>query len=230
MAINGISKITERILAEAREDAERILADAEAERKRISAEYTTRAAEIRRTLSAEAEREATDLVSRAKASAANQKRNLLLETQSDLIDEVFERSLADLKNLETGKYTELLIGLLSAAFLEQLEAEKIGRELYGEEELISPEIYEVLLCNRDRERCGKALIEGTRKRLAAKVSEEDLRKLKLSAQTVEIDGGLILRYGDIESNCSFSLLFAQLREELESDVSHALFDQTDKRI
>ena len=38
-----------------------------------------------------------------------------------------------------------------------------------------------------------------------------------------IDGGLILRYGDIESNCSLELLFAGLRRELEGEVSHALF-------
>ena len=56
--MNGLDRITDRILAEAQERADRILADAEAERDRITADYTARAEQIRTTLSAEAEKAA----------------------------------------------------------------------------------------------------------------------------------------------------------------------------
>ena len=113
---------------------------------------------------------------------------------------------------------------MSAALLEQIESEEISRSLYGEEDALAPESYEVLFNQRDRDRCGKLVIEGVQKHLSGKVSAEKLSCLKLSTQTANIDGGLILRCGSVESNCSLAILFAQLRESLESEVARTLFD------
>ena len=224
MAMNGLDKITDRILAEAQERADKILSEAQAESERIAADYAARAEQIRTTLSAEAEKVGMDRVSRAKSTAATAKRNLLLQTQGELIDGVFDGALDYVRNLDTEKYTDLLVGLLCAAFVEQLEAESVGRTLYGEEDLIVPETYEVLLNQRDRDRYGKAVIEGAKKRLGGKVATEKLEQLKLAERAISIDGGLVLRFGDVESNCSLALLFAQLREEFEAEVGRALFD------
>ena len=223
MSMNGLERITEKILAEAREEAARILSSAEAESARIREEYTARADEIRARLSAEAERTGTDMIAEAKATAATKKRNLLLETQSRMIDEVFELALAQVSGQEGEKYVEILAGLLSAAVLEQVEAEEISRTLYGEEDAMAPDSYEILLSARDREPYGEAVLAAVRKKLTARVEKEKLDKLVLSKQTLSANGGLVLRCGNIEANCSLSLLFAQLREELEAEVSHALF-------
>lgn len=224
MAINGLNKITGKILSEAQAKADKILADAQAECDRINAEYAERAERIRSDISSEAEKGGMEYVARIRATAATSKRNLLLQTKSDLIDGVFEGVLEQTRNLELEKYNEILIGLLSAAFLEQLESEETSRSLYGEEEALVPESYEVLFNQRDRDRCGKAVIEGAQKHLASKVSSEKLARLQLSSQTANIDGGLVLRCGNVESNCSLSILFAQLRESLESEVARTLFE------
>ena len=224
MAINGLNKITDKILSEAQAKADKILADAQAECDRINAEYAERAEKIRSDISAEAEKGGMEYVARIRSTAATSKRNLLLQTKSDLIDGVFTGVLEQTRNLELEKYNEILIGLLSAALLEQLEAEDISRNLYGEEDAMAPECYEVILNQRDRDRCGKAVVEGAQKHLSGKVAAEKLNLLTLSGQTVAIDGGLILRCGSVESNCSFSLLFAQLRESLESEVARTLFE------
>ena len=224
MAINGLNKITDKILSEAQAKADKILADAEAECDRINAEYAERAEKIRSEISSEAEKGGMEYVARIRSTAATNKRNLLLQTQSDLIDGVFAGVLEQTRNLELQKYNEILVGLLSAALLEQLESEETSRNLYGEEEALAPEFYEVMLSQRDRDRSGKAVIEGVQKHLAGKVSAEKLARLKLSAQTANIDGGLVLRCGSVESNCSLSILFAQLRESLESEVARTLFD------
>ena len=216
MSMNGLERITEKILAEAREEADRILSSAEAECARIREEYAARADEIRARLSAEAERVGTDMIAQAKATAATQKRNLVLETQSQLIDEVFEIALAQVSGQEGEKYVETLAGLLSAA-------EEISRTLYGEEDAMAPERYEILMSARDLDRYGEAVLDAVRKKLGAKLEAQTLNKLVLSRQTLSTNGGLVLRCGNIEANCSLSLLFAQLREELESEVSHALF-------
>ncbi len=228
MAMNGLEKITEKILSEAREEAEKLLSDARSDCARIAAEHAAHAEERRETLRAEAEREGTELVARAKATAASSRKNRLLETQSRLIDSVFDSALAALRAKTPEQYTEMLAGLLSAALLEQNETERISHTLYGEEAM-SPDRYEVLLNARDRERCGTAMLEAARKKLGGKLSPEMLGKLKLSDKTLPIDGGLVLRCGDIETNCSLGLLFAQLRSELEGEVSRVLFAPDSRR-
>ena len=228
MAMNGLEKITDKILAEAGAESQKILAEAEEECARIRATYAEKAQAIRLRVADEAEREGIDLVSRSKNGAATQKRNALLRVRGELVDETFDMTLTALRSQSGEKYTEMLTGLLCAAFLEQMEAEITGRTLYGEEDAIAPERYEVLFNSSDRDRYGAAVLAGARLRLAAKVDAEKLKMLTLSDQTVNIDGGLILRCGEVESNCSLSLLFADLRRELEAEVSRALFDPKDR--
>ena len=224
MAMNGLERITERILSEANAEAEKLLAAAEEECARIRAEYEKKAADIRERLTDGAEREGTDMIARAKATAANNKRNLLLATRSKLIDEVFDGSRDWIRNLSPEKYTDVLVGLLCAALIEQVDAEQTSRTLYGEEDAMAPDTYEVVLNQRDRDAYGMNVINGARKKLTGKLTSETLSRVKLSQKAMPIDGGLILRCGNIESNCSLELLFAQLRGELEAEVSHALFD------
>lgn len=223
MSMMGLNKITDRILADAQAEADRILAEAEAECAQKRAEYENKAEAIRDTLSAEAERDAKELIARAKSSAATQKRNFLLQRRSELMDSVFSDALANVNALELDKYTDLLVGLLTACLWEQLATEQTNRALYGEEDAAEPAQYEVLMNQRDRDRCGAEVLEGARRRLAGKASDEKLAALVLSEQTVAIDGGLILRCGSMEVNCSLALLFAQLRGELETAVGQALF-------
>ncbi|MBQ3014668.1 MAG: V-type ATP synthase subunit E [Clostridia bacterium] len=224
MAINGLNKITDKILSEAQAKADKILADAQAECDRINAEYAERAEKIRSDISTEAEKGGMEYVARIRSTAATSKRNLLLQTKSDLIDGVFAGVMEQTRTMELEKYNEILIGLLSAAILEQLESEEISRTLYGEEEALAPEAYEVIFNQRDRDRSGKTVVEGTKAHLSGKVSGEKLARLTLSQQTANIEGGLILRCGSVESNCSLSILFAQLRESLESEVARTLFE------
>lgn len=224
MSLNGLERITDKILSDARAQADQILAQAQAECDKITADYAARADRIRENLNSEAELRGKEFVSRAKSSAATNRRNLILHAQSELIDEVFDGTLEQMLALENAQYTQLLTGLLAAALLEQIETEKSAAILSSEGEWEAPASYEVLLNQRDKERCGKALIEAIRKKLEAKVPAEKLSRLTLSDKAVSIEGGAILRCGAVEANCTLSLLIAQLRERLESEVAHALFD------
>ncbi len=225
MAINGLERITDKILAEATAEAASILSAAEAETREISASYAARAEEIRRRLSEEAEREGKELVFRAKAAATNLGRDRMLRTESDLIDGVFDAAFEGLCRLEAEPATELLAGLLAAALTEELQA---AETRVPEEDEAPVEAYEVILTPRDRERLGAAVLTAARKKLSGRVAEEKLDRLRLSERTVSAEGGLILVCGDTEINCTYSLLFAQLRAELEAEVSHTLFDQRGK--
>ena len=222
MAMNGLERITNKILAEARRDADRIAAEADAEAARIRADYAARADEIRAMLSDAAQREGNDMIARAKAEATKRKKDRMLAVRSRMVDESFDAALANFRRMPAEGRIPFLSGLLAAALLEQIDTE-VRQELYGDEETTAFSKYEVIFNARDREAVGAAVLEDARKRLASRVDAERLKLLALSEQTASIDGGLILRVGSIEVNCSLTLLFAQLREELEGEVSHALF-------
>lgn len=224
MSMNGLEKITGKILSEAQTRADGILAEARSECAEIEARYAERAQKIRESLSDEATKRGMERVSRAKAEAETYQRNLLLRTKSDLIDGVFDRALDWVRHLEADQSVELLAGLLCAAVLEQAEAERVASTLYHEEEEPLPTAYEVLMNQRDRERYGKTVLEAAKKKLNGRIAEDRLAKLRLADRPVSVDGGLILRAGDVEINCTFPLLFAQLRAESEAEVAHALFD------
>ena len=223
MSMKGLDKITDKILDEARAEVARILGEATDEAEKIRAEYAARADAIRARLSDEAEREGQDIIARTKAAAANRRRNAMLAAQSSVVDEVFASAHAEIGRFDDAQYTELVAGLLAAAMLEQVSAEEACATLGSDEEILLPERYEILLNQRDRERVGKELLPLICKKLKGKVAREKTDALVISAQNAAIDGGAILRCGDIEINCSLSLLFAQLREELEGEVSRALF-------
>ena len=220
---NGLEKITEKILSEARESARKIIEAAQEECDRIIADDRSRAEEIRAAGERDAGQRAADILSRAQSSAAMQERNVIGRKKSDLIESVFQNVYESVGKRSRKDYTALVVGLLASALTELAETEEKNFALYGEEDESSAEPYEVILNAKDRETIGSAVIAGVKKTLKGVLSEARSEKIVLAQTTAEIDGGVILRYGDVESNCSIGMLFSQLRRELETDVGRALF-------
>lgn len=229
--MNGLKNMTDRILADAREEAEAILAAAEADCQAISEVYAARADAIRERLSLEAEAKGADMVAQAKSSATMQKRNLLLQQQSDLLDGVFAGAREWVLSRPAEQYADVLGGLLSAAMIEWVETQSRNRSLYGEEDEEDADApFEVLFCKKDRDTVGNEVIAIARKKLMGKIPEAEIKLLSLSKDTCVMDGGVILRKGALEMNCSFGTVFAQLRRELEGEVSRVLFEVRGSRI
>ncbi len=221
--MTGLDKITSRIITEAEADAKKTLSDAALAASNISAEYAARCEEIRASLGANAEREAADIISRAKSAAAMDKRNIMLSEKSRLIDGAFAEAKRQILSMPDDKYVELLSSLLAFSLLDQLETERVNRELYGETDL--PEIvkYEVILNKTDREKIGRLLIDSVRRILIGKVDRKNIDKLALSENTADIEGGVILKYGDVETNSSIEMMLDTLRETIEPEVCKTLF-------
>ena len=223
MAMNGLEKITNRILDEARAEAEAIINGARKESEAIRAEYEAKADAIKLRISDDAEREGFDLIARAKAASANEKRSAVLRMQSRILDVTFESAKKQIRSQNDEQYTKTLTGLLSAALTEQVKIERETLELYGEEEITRTDAYEVILNAHDRDRYGETVVRETRAKLRGTLEDGVLEKLCLADAVASIEGGLILRCGSIETNCSLELIFEQLRADLEGEVSHALF-------
>jgi V/A-type H+-transporting ATPase subunit E len=219
--MNGLGKITERILLDAKEKAREILETAQAECRAVAESYAEKAEALRDEISAAAEAEGEALISRAKSAAAMTRRNLLLSTRAALIDEAFERAGRELCDDSFGKYRELLCALLVSALLEQHRAEQQSIEFGDEVEEF--ECFEVLFNEKDRERFGAQVIADARRTVERRIGAQKAAKIELGAQCADIDGGLVLRFGDVELNCTLGVLMADIRRELETRVAGILF-------
>ena len=219
--MTGIEKVTGKILADAEADAREIMDKAEAECAAIRAKHEEGLqAELDKLREAN-DRECQALIMRARSSAAMAKRNAVLEARAAILNEAYATAAKQIKSMSGEQYLELLQKMLRSALKRQIEGEEESLRLYGED--IAPDVYEVILNSRDLGSFGDKLMSGFRMGLGAKFPAAVLVKLRLSSETAPIDGGLILRCGPVETNCSLSMLMAENRRETEAKVSRILF-------
>ena len=224
--MTGVDKITAKIISDAESDARARLEQASAECERIRADYSARAAELRESMIAGAEHDAEEFVSRARSSAAVEKRNILLNARSEMIDAAFDTAIAEIRAWDGDKYRELLIGLVASAVVGQVNAEQAELDNYGDAELERGARFEVVLSRADRDAHGAAVLDGVRKYVVGRLDPTRLADLVLADYTANINGGVIIRYGDMEINCSLDMIFSRLRESLEGEVYKILFNQS----
>lgn len=93
--------------------------------------------------------------------------------------------------------------------------------LYGEN--IAPAAYEILLNARDRKTYGQQLLDAVNAGSFAKIGLTRQGAVKLPNETADITGGLILRCGEVEINCSLRMMFDEVRRRTEGRVSGILF-------
>lgn len=210
----------ERILANAKEDARRTLETAQAECRRTAEEYAARAQALREEIVARAEREGEREIARARSGAAMTQRNLLLQTRAALLDEAFANARRQLLEDSGGKYRELLTAWLVGALVSVAEAEEESAALG--DELAPYEHIEVLFNEKDRARYGESVVAAACRTAGRRIGDR-AAKVCLSEETAPIDGGLLVRCGDVEINCSLSMLLTQLRADLEPKVAAVLF-------
>ena len=195
--MNGIEKISARILADAEAEAAAIRGQAEEKAAQIAADYDKKIAAEQQRLSAEVEAEAAKQLEREARMAA---RRQLLETKQALVDKAFRQAEQQLRSLPQAEYEALCAHLAC------------GASTSGCEELI--------FSAEDRERVGAA-VTAKANELLQKAGKP--AQLTLSAETRPIRGGVVLKNGLIETNCSLGTLVDGLRPELSGKVAARLF-------
>lgn len=194
--MNGLEKIVARMEA-----------DTQAACDALAASAAENAAAILRDCQAQADAAAQDSVQRATAQAAAHLEHLngssqlacrqrVLAAKQQLIDEAFARTAQALTTLPQAEYVDLLASL----------AAENGS---GDEEL--------LLSKADRDAVGAAVVEAAN-------AKKPGAAFRLSEETRDTGGGLVLRRGRVELNCSFTEKLRQLRQEESSAVAQLLFD------
>ncbi len=199
--MNGIDRITDRIEADAREQAKAIIAEAEAKCAEIRKENEKKAQERYLQLIRNGTKDCERGLERRKSAAEMDAKKSVLALKQDCVAEAFDMAKRRLADMPEDSYVGFLASLAASA-----AADGSG---------------EIVLSARDRERCGKAVLERANAALAAKGLTP---ALTLAADSREISGGLILRQGGVEVNCSIEALVEALKGPMTADVARTLFE------
>lgn len=218
--MTGLEKVTGKIIADAEADARVILAKAEEDCAARRAEMQQRTDAEIESIHMSADRDCEALVVRAKSSAVMAKRGVLLEVRGEMVDEAYRRAAKQIREMPSEQYFELLTIMLKGALQRQLEGEAESLRLYGED--IAPAGYDIMLNSRDKKYHGENLLNTARTTVCPKLGLDPAR-VTLAVDPADIDGGLVLRCGDVEVNCALSMLFAEVRRTTEQEVSDTLF-------
>ncbi len=222
MALNGLQKITDKILAIAQEESDRILLEAQEQAAQITADYEAKAESIRQDCEEKARAAAVQLVSDAKAASAEQKEALMTKIRQETVDALFAQTLEQMRSLKSEQYVNLSVGLLCGVLWEQIKVRNGGAAPEHTEAAAAP-VYEVMMNPRERAAYGEDIIRGACERLRPKVGEDKLSCLRLSKRTVRIESGFILLCNGKEIDCSLETVFKDIQQELGEAVLQTLF-------
>ena len=199
--MKGTERIIAHIRTEAEEQSAAILAQAEQQCAAIRADFEAKAKERYNERLLSGEKACEDRVDSMDRIARMEAKKGLLALKQEMVSKSFELACEKLVNLPETDYVELLAKLAA-------EASVTGGE-------------EIVLNARDRAAVGEKAVKAANAKLAAAGRPA---KLRLSPAEGAFAGGLLLRRGSIETNCSAELLVELRRGEMSSELAGVLFD------
>ena len=191
-------QVVEKILSQAGAEADKILAEAKetgAEEEKQLAEQLSDYRDETRSL---AETAAADKKLRMLAAARMDIRKELTAAKNAILDEVFAGAAKQISSLQEQEYQAFISSLMSKA----VET--------GDEEVV---------IGKNESRIDDSLI----KQINGKLGSGFKGGLHLAEDRADIEGGFILRRGNIQTNVSIEVMLAQVKEELETELGQELF-------
>lgn len=195
--MKGTEKIIAHIRSDAKEQADAILAQAEQQCASIRADYEKQAKELYREKIRAGTADCQDRVDSMDRIARMEAKKGILALKQQMVSESFDKACDMIINLPKEQY---------AAFLAKLAAKASAT---GDEEII--------LNARDRAAVGEDVVKAANALVSG-------GRLSLSAETGSFAGGLILRRGSVEVNCTVELLVELCRSDMSSEIAKVLFD------
>ncbi|MEG1240085.1 MAG: V-type ATP synthase subunit E family protein [Oscillospiraceae bacterium] len=227
--MNGIEKITAKITADVDAEIAAITGEANEKAAAITADFGAKAAKLADTITQKGETAAALREERLASVAQLEAKKSKLGAKQEMVSEAFDLALKDLCQLPADQYVDLLTGLV-------LQAVRTGRE-------------EVIFSQKDRTRYGKIVVTAANDALAQKVAPKMPQELgdskaaafigklftgataflagtamlTLAEESRPMAGGVILRDGNVETNCAFETLIHLQRDKLAHEVAGVLF-------
>jgi len=221
--MNNLDKIIEKINGDADIKIAEIHAECDREIARLQETAAEAIAGMQAETNEQAQKETAAILSRARAAASMKSREILLGKKAELIDRVYKQAEDAVYALPAAEYITFLATLTADAAADRLETVQSLREQYGDDEPAAEENagFTVLLSAADYEKYGPAVLTAAQTLLDCRIQNAPM--LTLSPEAAPISGGVVLRYGDIETCCSVAALLAGIREETDTKLAALLF-------
>ena len=198
--MNGIEKITAKLEAEARAEAEAVKAEAQAQCDEIKKEYEKKAQDEYWKRIQAGTKNCENRVQRLASASDMEAKKAILAFKQEMVSKAFDRAVASIHEMPRETYVAFLAGQAAKAASSGME--------------------ELIFNAKDKAEVGADTVKAAN----ALLKERGISgKLTVSDETRDIPGGLIVRQGDIEVNCSVDTLVQLYRNELASQVAEILF-------
>lgn len=199
--MKGTEKIIAHIRADGDAEAKKIIdaASKQAEEKRAES-FKAALSEYEKLMQA-GNAECEDILSGSRRIAEMEAKKSVLSVKQEMISAAFDAAREEIVNMPRDKYTQFLARMAA-------EAAASGME-------------EIVLNARDKAEVGKSVCKAANELLSAKGTPG---KLTVSEDTADISGGVIVRFGGVETNCSIDALIRQRRSGLSTEVAAAMFE------
>lgn len=195
--MTGLDKIIKEIQDEALAEAQAMIAKAKREADEILEKAKTDSDGVSARVAAVAAEDVADIERSRESAIALQRRQKILETKQEVLGETLEKAQQAVLELPSSEYFALLVCLAAAN--------------------AQPGEGELLLNAKDKARMPADFGANISKALKSGA------KLAVSGDTRPIDGGFVLKYGNVEENCSIKAIFAARNEEFTDAIRDILF-------
>ena len=199
--MKGIDKITSRILADAEAECAAVKKESDERCAAIRAENEKKAQDEYLRLVREGVKDTEQRVQRMDRTARLEAKKSILGMKQETVSRAFDLARERIAELPERDYIAFLAR-------EAADAAITGQE-------------EVIFCERDRKSVGAKAVKAANELLSARGVPGTLT---LSDDTREMSGGLMLKQGDIEVNCTVDTLLDLSRGELAAQVAQVLFE------
>ena len=194
--MRGTEKIIAHIQADAQAQADAILAQAEQQCASVREEYEKKAADLYGEKIRAGVKECQDKLDSQQRIAQMEAKKAVLSVKQDMVARSFSMARRQVGKLPEEQYVQ---------FLARLAAKAAST---GEEQIV--------LSEEDRARVGGQVVQAANALLGN-------GRMSLAEDAGSFDGGLILRRGNVEVNCTLDLLVELCRGEMSAEIADILF-------
>ena len=198
--MNGIEKITAKLEAEARAEIDSVNAETAARCEEIKKESEKTAQDAYWKRVQAGTKSCENRVERMASAADMEAKKSILAFKQEMVSKAFDRAVENIAQMPREEYIAFLAG-------QTAKAASTGHE-------------QLIFNARDRKELGADTVKAANALLKKRGVDGGLT---VSDETREIPGGLIVKQGDIEVNCSVDILVQLYRNELASQVAEILF-------
>lgn len=196
----GMEKIKSKILEDAQNKSTQILEQAKQQAEEIKNDALKESESKRAEILEKGEAEGKETYRRMLSMAGLEGRKEILKAKQDVVEEAFTSAMEKLRSLPDEDYQKLIEDMAVAA--------------------AKNECGEILLSEKDRKRLNDDFLKNINVRIASKGENAEF---VMSDDNIKTSGGFILRYGEMEINSTFEIMFEMLKPEIENDVVDILF-------